>query len=74
MSGLQLGAFCFREAFPASFTNSATAEWQRLHQNFEFQRSLSTIKHYTETDCTRPADNPPLIFLHKTEGTQFVTY
>jgi hypothetical protein len=59
-----LGRLAFK-TLPSPRSNSATTLKDDSGLNFSISRSRSTIS-LTATDCTLPADSPPLILVHKT--------
>ena len=60
--------FSFNSALsltPCSFSKTPISLYELFDIKFLISLSFSTIS-LTETDCTLPADNPALTFLHRT--------
>src|SRR5699024_160283 len=58
--------------FPALVENSASTRYEATGLKSIISRSRSTISR-TATDCTRPADNPPLTFRHRIGDNSYPT-
>src|SRR5690554_3562528 len=66
-----LGNFALN-LLPSSVINSASTRNEPVVSKFSISRSRSTIKR-TATDCTRPAERPPLTFFHNTGESSYPT-